>query len=262
MHEPTSKLIRLISWHDDVDRKSKSLKAPGQIIDASPFEKISSVVGEMSRLNPAVLVLDLDKVPSRSREIAIALRSSKSARHIPLLFVGGEAAKVERIRAEIPDVFFTEWKVASPVLKQILKRPAIMQTAIPHRNYGATPLFKKLGIKPQMKVVLLGAPDAFVETLGDLPDGASFSQQLTAAAPLVISFVRSLAEVAPAFDMLAARLPRKASVWVAYPKRGRLASDLNENILREAGICRGLVDYKICSVDSAWSAVKFTHRRK
>ena len=263
MSEPKAKLIRLMSWHDEAADKAASLEDAGLLIDASLFENISSVVGEMSRLNPAVLLLDLDKVPSRSREIAIALRSSKSARHIPLLCAGGEPAKVERIRREIPDVFFTEWKDVVRAVQQILNRPALMPAAIPHRDYGATPLLKKLGIKPQMKVALLGAPEGFAEILGDLPEGASFTQRITASSPLAISFVRSTPEAHTVFEMLAAQLPREASVWVVYPRRGsRHTSDLNENIIREAGISRGLVDYKICSVDSAWSAVKFTRRRK
>jgi hypothetical protein len=36
---------------------------------------------------------------------------------------------------------------------------------------------------------------------------------------------------------------------------------LNENVVRDAGLGAGLVDYKVCSIDSAWSALKFAHRR-
>jgi hypothetical protein len=52
-------------------------------------------------------------------------------------------------------------------------------------------------------------------------------------------------------------------VWLVYPKReSRQASDLNENVVRDAGLGAGLVDYKVCSIDSEWSALKFAHRKK
>src|SRR5271156_4225480 len=97
------KTIKLLSWHDDIKTKAASLKRPDLRIDAAPLIRTSGVVGELAHLNPAALVFDLDKLPSRSREIALLLRSSKSARHIPLLFAGGLPEKMERIRSENPD---------------------------------------------------------------------------------------------------------------------------------------------------------------
>ena len=81
--------IRLLSWGEDAAQKAASLKRRGSTVDATPLVRISAVVGEMARLNPALVLLDLDKRPSRAREIALMLRASKSARHIPALFAGG-----------------------------------------------------------------------------------------------------------------------------------------------------------------------------
>ena len=75
--------------------------------------------------------------------------------------------------------------------------------------------------------------------------------------------MRSWAELSGTIDLLAGQLPVGASVWLVYPKRGaRQASDLNENVVRDAGLRAGLVDYKVCSIDSDWSALKFAHRKK
>jgi hypothetical protein len=257
------KTIKLISWHDDVRKKAAALTRSNICVDAAALLKTSSVVGEMARLNPAVLVLDLDKVPSRSREIAIALRTSKAARHIPILFAGGEQEKIERIRAEIPDVNFAEWENAPRAVAELLKRPVEMHAAIAHRDYSATSLPKKLGVRAHIQLALIGAPDGFEEMLGDLPEGTSLATRLTAKTDLALCFVRSAAELDRALDMLVSRLPATASVWIVYPKRAsRHATDLNENIVRDAALAAGLVDYKVCSVDSAWSALKFAHRRK
>ncbi len=255
--------VRLISSHPKIVERSALFRGKGVVVDASPLEKLSSVVGEMARLNPAILVLDLDKTPSRGREIAIALRTSKAARHIPILFVGGLPEKVERIRAEIPDVHFAEWEEAHQKAEQILKEPRMMHAAMPQRNYSATPLPTKLGIRARMQVALVGAPEDFQEMLGELPERACLVKRITSKTELGLCFVRSWAELSGTVDLLAAQLPVGASVWLVYPKRGaRQASDLNENVVRDAGLGAGLVDYKVCSIDSEWSALKFAHRKK
>jgi len=255
--------VRLISSHPKIVERSALLRSKGVVVDASPLEKLSSVVGEMARLNPSILVLDLDKTPSRGREIAIALRTSKAARHIPILFVGGLHEKVERIRSEIPDVHFAEWTDAARAMREVLKQPQAMPAAMPQRSYVATPLPTKLGIRPLMQVALVGAPDGFQEILGELPEGAALGGRITPKTGLALCFVRTWAELNGTVDLLAGQLPVGASVWLVYPKRGaRQASDLNENVVRDAGLGAGLVDYKVCSIDSEWSALKFAHRKK
>ena len=61
---------------------------------------------------------------------------------------------------------------------------------------------------------------------------------------------------------MVARLPLGRSMWIAYPKRAsRHATDLTQNELRAIALGIGLVDYKICSIDDDWSALKFTRKR-
>ena len=40
-----------------------------------------------------------------------------------------------------------------------------------------------------------------------------------------------------------------------------MATDLNENLVREIGLGLGLVDVKVCAVDEIWSGLKFVYRR-
>jgi len=99
--------------------------------------------------------------------------------------------------------------------------------------------------------------------LGELPVGAGLGGRVTAKTELALCFVRSWAELSGTVDLLAGQLPVGASVWIVYPKRGsRHASDLKENVVRDAGLAAGLVDYKVCSVDAEWSALKFAHRKR
>jgi hypothetical protein len=52
-------------------------------------------------------------------------------------------------------------------------------------------------------------------------------------------------------------------VWISWPKfSSKVATDLNENIVREIGLKAGLVDVKTCAVDEIWSGLKFVYRVK
>ncbi len=47
------------------------------------------------------------RLPSHGRETADYLRSLKSTRHIPIIFVGGEGEALEKTKAKLPDATYT-----------------------------------------------------------------------------------------------------------------------------------------------------------
>jgi hypothetical protein len=50
-------------------------------------------------------------------------------------------------------------------------------------------------------------------------------------------------------------------LWVSWPKKSSgVATDLDENIIREIGLAAGLVDVKVCAVTDVWSGLKFVRR--
>jgi hypothetical protein len=52
-------------------------------------------------------------------------------------------------------------------------------------------------------------------------------------------------------------------VWIISPKKsGPLAAGLSQNDIRKACLSAGLVDYKVCAVDRAWSGLLFRQRKK
>lgn len=130
--------------------------------------------------------------------------------------------------------------------------------------YSGTPLPKKLGLitsKAQtLRAAILGAPDGFIASLGELPDYVQIQPRITAETSLVLCFVRTLRENSSAIEMLAATLPRGASAWMIRPKAHHKPG-FNENDVRDAGLAAGLVDYKICSVNADWSGIKFAWRK-
>jgi hypothetical protein len=59
------------------------------------------------------------------------------------------------------------------------------------------------------------------------------------------------------------RLAPAGMLWVSWPKKSSgVASDLDENIVRETGLAAGLVDVKVCAVTETWSGLKFVRRIK
>lgn len=59
------------------------------------------------------------------------------------------------------------------------------------------------------------------------------------------------------------RLAPSGMLWVSWPKKSSgVATDLDENIIRDIGLAAGLVDVKVCAVTDVWSGLKFVRRVK
>jgi CheY-like chemotaxis protein len=256
--------IRLVCWDEKlIHERAAAIKKAGFTVDASPF-RTDRLIGRIRDSAPALILIDLDRLPSHGRAVAMVLRSGKSTCHIPILFAGGTAEKIERIRWEIPGAFFTGWPLLAAAIRKALQAPSQAIQAAPYmRHYTNSSVVKKLDIKPRQKIALLGAPDGFEEQLGDLPDGVEFQTAMNRGTQLVLWFVRSLAELEQETDFVAARLPQGVSVWIIYPKQtSRIRVDFNQNNVRATGLAAGLVDYKVCAVDADWTGLKFARKKR
>ena len=132
----------------------------------------------------------------------------------------------------------------------------------PPAGYSGTPLPKKLGIKIGSAVALLGAPDDFARTLGELPYGASLTTRITKNTFLVLWFVRNVAELEKGVDKVAGATP-DGGLWICWPKRtSSTPCDLTLLSIRAMVAGYGLVDSKICAVDNTWSGAAITRRRQ
>lgn len=128
-------------------------------------------------------------------------------------------------------------------------------------GYSGTPLPKKLGIKPDSVVALLGAPRNFADRLGPLPDGARVRNGGRGASGLVVWFVRSRKELERNIAGIRDR-SWTDGLWIAWAKQSSpLATDVTETHVRAAGLAAGLVDYKVCAIDADWSGLKFARRK-
>jgi len=111
----------------------------------------------------------------------------------------------------------------------------------------------KLQIKPGQRVAALAAES-------DVPPVAAPDANPPAepeAADAVVAFARNRAELdtvaAPAIE--AARGDRLA--WIAYPKAGKLGTDLNRDILAALLTARGVQPVRQVAIDETWSALRF-----
>jgi hypothetical protein len=258
-------LVRLICWKEDLARERAALlKAARLEVDASPLNT-SRLIGHIMQNPPAAIVIDLDRMPSHGRAVAVVLRRSTSARRIPLVFAGGADEKVARIRQELPDAVFAPWSgIALSVRRAIKSAPAEPVTPRPliERNESSG-LVRKLGLKPGTICALLQAPEGFEERIDDLPENFEFQPKIAANTTLAIWFVRTRAEMEFAADRASLRMPQGASLWIVYPKRtGRCAADFTLTDVRAAALSVGMVDYKVCAVDDDWTGLKFARRKK
>src|SRR6266571_9299159 len=139
-------VVRLVCWNEDLAReRARVLKGAGVPVDASPLIT-GGGIGQFRASQPSAVLIDLDRLPSHGREVAVALRNSKWTRHIPIVFAGGLEEKVTRIREELPDAVFTDWKRAAGALKRAMKNPLAepVQPVAHMDRYGGSSLVKKL----------------------------------------------------------------------------------------------------------------------
>ena len=69
------------------------------------------------------MVIDLSHRPSYGKYVRAWVRGSKSTRHLPLVFVGGEVAKVAMIRETLPDAVYTTVAGMGAALKKAIAHP-------------------------------------------------------------------------------------------------------------------------------------------
>jgi hypothetical protein len=76
-------------------------------------------------------------------------------------------------------------------------------------------------------------------------------------------FTKSKAALIEEFKRITRQLAPAGMLWVSWPKKSSgVATDLDENVVRQIGLAAGLVDVKVCAVTEVWSGLKFVRRLK
>jgi len=255
--------VRLIHWHrGEAAERATVLRAAGYIVDHRAFDGPETLRALTGR-PPSVFVIDLGRLPSHGRDVALALREHGKTRHVPIVFVEGEPEKLRRVKQVLPDASYSSWRRIRSALRAALASPPANPVVPSSRlaGYSGTPLPRKLGIKEGTSVGLLAAPSDFDRTLGALPIGASLHRTARRPRDLTIWFVTRRRELERRVGPLARGIGA-GKLWIAWPKRASgVATDVSEPVVRAAGLGQGLVDFKICAIDATWSGLLFTMRK-
>ena len=251
--------VRLFHWRpDEAKPLIAAMRTAGYTVDY-PGDKPDVTWRSLRETPPLAAVIDLTRLPSHGRHVAAEIRSIKSLRHIPIVFVDGDPEKVERIRKDLPDAVYTSRAGLVAALKRV--KPLADPVAPPRMmNRTDRTTAEKLGIKAGARVALIDPPPDYLRVLGKLPQDVSLEEDPPETLPLTLWFVRDA-------DAYLSGLPatRKRAmagrIWIVYPK-GRQASGLTQGLIREAALALGLVDYKVCSVNEVWTGLLFTRKKE
>lgn len=130
-------------------------------------------------------------------------------------------------------------------------------------GYSGTPLPKKLGIKDGFDVHFVNAPSDVLAELKTSLAGCKVIRDGKAAVDFAMVFTKSKTELVKEFKRIAKILAPAGMLWISWPKKSSgVATELDENMVREIGLAAGLVDVKVCAVTEVWSGLKFVRRVK
>ena len=128
---------------------------------------------------------------------------------------------------------------------------------MPVAGYSGTPLIKKLGIKDEMKVMLINAPKDYFQLLEK-----DISNQLAdnkTTPDLIHLFVKTRKDLLAERQNLKKLCLRNTNIiiWVSwYKKSSGINTDITETDIRNYALQNDLVDVKVCAVSDTWSGLK------
>ncbi|GAA5002269.1 DUF3052 family protein [Pseudoluteimonas lycopersici] len=128
-------------------------------------------------------------------------------------------------------------------------------------GYSGTPLPKKLGLAPGMRVCAIGC-EGYVELVGAANLDLAMQAKPGSTTDLVHLFATRRGELEKRLPALRKALQPDAVVWVSWPKKAsKVQTDIVEDTIREIALPLGFVDVKVCAVDAVWSGLKLVVRK-
>lgn len=111
-------------------------------------------------------------------------------------------------------------------------------------------LLAKLLLEPGVAMAIVNAPRG-----QEPPVGARVVTRGGAGA--VLLYARCRAELEASWERARARLADDGRLWIAYPKAGKLDTDLNRDILAKAVRKKDFEPVRQVAIDDTWSALWF-----
>jgi hypothetical protein len=105
-------------------------------------------------------------------------------------------------------------------------------------------------------VLLDGAPPGFA--LGETAPGVTVHRRAGRGPyDVILCFCLDLARLVSRWPVLHELTTPAGALWIAWPKKASgIASDLDDNAVREYALAHGRVDVKVAAIDETWSGLK------
>lgn len=131
------------------------------------------------------------------------------------------------------------------------------------------PLLRKLGVKENGSLLLMDAPAETTRLFGDAPltvhirDFEPEKQSGPLGVTTVLLFAMDRSHMEFAFRSVFRWMSAGTAVWIAWPKKSSgVATDVDFDTVQRLGLDHGLVDNKVCAIDSTWSGLRHVVRKE
>ena len=122
-------------------------------------------------------------------------------------------------------------------------------------GYSGTPLLKKLGIKENMRVLLVDEPGNYFELIEKNISGQLCHKN--EKPDFIHLFVKTKKDFETRMSKLKLLVKPATTIWVSwYKKSAGIPTDITEDVIRNYALQNGLVDIKVCAVSNTWSGLK------
>lgn len=130
-------------------------------------------------------------------------------------------------------------------------------------EYADNPLVRKLGVREGFLIAVVNPPDRYWDLMHPLPEGVTLAGPRAKSLDFIHVFAERKAELLRELPRAHGRIKPEGMIWVSWPKKAAgVPTDLTEDVVREVGVPRGLVDVKVCAVDETWSGLKLVVRKE
>jgi hypothetical protein len=136
-------------------------------------------------------------------------------------------------------------------------------------GYSGKPLADKLGLADGQAVLFVDLPAPLMPLAATRAFGRvehrRFGEDVPAGGPfhVVCLFAVSRRPIADELAVLPDVIEKNGMIWVMWPKASsKVATDVNEDVIRAIALPLGLVDTKVCAVDAIWSGLKLVIRKE
>lgn len=129
-------------------------------------------------------------------------------------------------------------------------------------GYSGTPLAKKLSLKHGQRVWWEDMPDSVRAEIESEDLALERLELPEAPIDAAHAFVTHRIQLEAAVERLLPLLSPTGFLWISWPKKAaKVETDVTEDVIREVALPLGLVDVKVCAVDSTWSGLKLMIRK-